>query len=204
MPRRTTDGSELATIDIDVIDCTLVDLEETDRRPFIPPCHDDLPMLLYYEIYPTDHLWNPNRGLETPGEVVGFPLNERFFLNLLDKHLSYPVHTKPWFFSPFISANAQKFAVSRGNRVERPQAILGIVVDVMLAVAKTEGQQPYIYSLRRLVEEFQIPAFKYINRPYWQHEYLILRRVPMRFMKGYPTDAFDNCTSMLSWDVVSC
>ncbi|KAL9069398.1 MAG: hypothetical protein Q9161_005563 [Pseudevernia consocians] len=177
----TLGATEESDVNIQVINRTLVNTENIDIRPFMPPCHDRLPMCLFYGKYPIDNLWNPSRGLETAGQVVGIALDHKFFINVLEKHLSYPVHTLPWFFSPFISANADPMAVER-RRAFDPESVFWIDVreafdndDVMQSCEK-----PHIYSLRKLVKDFEIPASKYKDRPYWEHEYLILKRVPAK------------------------
>lgn len=45
-------------------------------------------------------------------------------------------------------------------------------------------------SLRILVA-FEIPASKYNKRPYWEHEYLILKRVPAEASRIYELEDFE-------------
>lgn len=167
-------------------------MNEIDIRPFIPPCHD-LPKYLFYEKYQIDHHWSLHGGLETNGQIVGIALNRQFFLNVLEKHLSYPVHTTPWFFSPFISAYDHAKAVNRGIRTYKPQSIMTISVEKISDYYKSQNdEQLCIYSLRKLVAEFAIPLSKYRNRPFWEHEYLILKRVPVEAIAGvFEPSAFD-------------
>ena len=197
---------DLRTVNIDVIDQTVVNINETDIREFIPPCHDYIPKMLFYENYHNDNLWDETRGLETAGKVIGFALNKDFFANALEKHLSYPVHTAPWFFSPFISAYATTSAVHRGNRAYAPQSVIKIWAEDFYDRSQTE-EKPYIYSLLRLYMEFQIPAVKYEKRPYSWNEYLIFKGVPRRYCKVIPNVEWE--TSMLvcltrPCDILTC
>lgn len=194
-----TEDFDSTLVDIEDVNYTLVNTEAIDIKPFIPPSlNAAIPTFLFYEKYQTDNLWNPSRGLETAGKVVGFALDEHFFKNVLDKHLSYPVHTIPWFFSPFISANAHILFVNRGNRASRPQSVFLIRVKSLFEINGLQAEeQPYIYSLRRLVAVFDIPASKYKNRPYWEHEYLILKRVPAEAILSCELEEIDEC--MLTW-----
>ena len=154
----TPEGSNSTPVNTEVINYPLVNTEETDIRPFIPPCHDALPLYLYYEKHQIGHLWDPSRGLETAGKVVGFALDDDFFRQALETHLSSPAHALPWFFSPFISANATMMAVNRGKTARRPQSVLQIHLNKSLNEhdGVRSDPQPYIYSLRTLVMEFKI------------------------------------------------
>ena len=161
-----------ATTD-DVMNDTLLALESLGTGTWVPFSHKKLPELLYYEQRQGDSLWDPNQGLQTFGKVVGFTWNKNFFANVLDKHLSYPVHS-PWVFSPFISANRNPDAFS-GRRISDPRSVL------LISVGKSifHNEKLCIYSLRRLVEDFKIPSSKLQYRPYWEDEYLILDHVPI-------------------------
>ena len=181
LPRPITEESDFTTVDIDVMDETSVNMDETDIRPFIPPSHDTIPSNLFYEAYKNDSLWSP-RGLETDGRVLGFALNEDFFLNVLKRHLSYtPMLATPWFFSPFISTYAIPLTANRPVSAYKPEKILKIRVERLFnhRGISSSDDQPYIYSLRKLVTELEIPAMEYKNRPSWEHEYLIFKRVPV-------------------------
>lgn len=193
-----TEDSDPTPVNIEVINRTLVNTETTDITPFVPLCHDRLPLCLFYGKYQIDNLWNPSRGLETAGEVVGIALDHKFFINALEKHLSYPVHTSPWFFSPFISANADPMAVERGLRAFDPESVFWIDVRVLNNHGGMQSHEKHhIYSLRKLVKHFEIPASKYKDRPYWEHEYLILKRVPAKAIHVLTLAEHDK--SMLLW-----
>ena len=192
---------DTSTVNTEVINHTIINTEETDIRPFIPPCHRDIPWVLLYEKYQIDNLWKEDQGLETTGHVVGFALDQFFFLHALEKHLSYPVHATPWFFSPFISANSHKGAVNRGNRSIGPQSIFVISVKDIFDEypAFRTDERPYIYSLQKLVTQFKIPASKFKHRPYWEDEYLILKRVPAKaIIRIFDPKSYDECKSTRS------
>lgn len=164
----TPEESNSTPVNTEVINYPLVNTKETDIRPFVPPYHDALPLYLYDEKHQTDHLWDPSRGLETAGKVVGFALDEIFFSLALETHLSFPAHALPWFFSPFISANATMMAVNRGKTARRPQSVLQIHLNKSLNEhdGVRSDEQPYIYSLRTLVMVLKIQASKYEDRQY--------------------------------------
>lgn len=188
------------------INYNVVNTEETNIKPFMPPYHDPLPFYLFYEKYQSDNLFNTSQGLETAGQVVGFALDQNFFKNALMKHLSYPVRTMPWFFSPFISANASLMAINRGNRASRPQSVLRICMMKMFDDYYNfrSDEQPYIYSLSKLATEYNIPASKYKNRPVWEHEYLILKCVPAKAIEICELGDFENSKFMWPSRVPDC
>ena len=156
---------------------------------FMPPALLTSPPRLFYEKYGTDNLWNPNRGLETAGIVVGLPLNQDFFRAALEKHLSYPLHTTPWFWSPFISVNSNPMAIDQGNKGAcNPQSVFKIDVLKILSHYRNSHNRErlFIYSLEELVMMYKLwDSIDITTRPYWKNEYLILKRVPAEAITFY-------------------
>ena len=65
-------------------------------------------------------------------------------------------------------------------------------------------KQAHIYSLRKLVMEFDIPTPKYKDRPYWERDYLILKRVPAAAINPYVPAGHDKRMLLWSYQISIC
>lgn len=118
--------------------------------------------------------------------VANFALEEHFFKKLLERQL---LHGLPCFHSPVISARvstAKTMAVNRGNRTLSPYSVSRIHVKKTFELHDERGDEySYIFSQQKLVVDIDTPASKYMDRPDWEHEYLILKRVPAEAIDVY-------------------